>query len=657
MNHISRILKSIFFFFFLCSLTANAQVRFARLFSDHAVLQRQKPLPVWGWAKPNEKIKITIGNQSLQTKTDKSGKWSVTFQPFEAGGPYQITATAKSGTATATDLLFGEVWLCSGQSNMEFKVSEAFHFDQEKKDADYPQIRHFKIAHEVTLEPVEELNNGEWILSSEKTVGDFTAVGFFFARELYQKLNVPIGLVNSSWGGSQIEGWISKEAMETNSELRNYAQSLPKTWEEADVIMGTKLRKRLFGKDFTPDVAFEKTYLTGKADFSPWQKTNNPVGQWDWKGLMGFRGQGYIGTNIEIDTKDVNVTSELYLPVNDSETEVYLNGKIIASGIEKGNRKINLPANTFHTGSNQLVVKSGNQVAQNWYGPGWMGSRNDLKLTINGNTNSLGNDWYLMPAFSQKHQFAHLMNNVGTTIYNAMIVPIIPFAMRGTLWYQGESNAGRAFQYRQSFPLMINDWRKLWQDNFSFYWVQLASFGAENNSTTGSDWAELREAQDMTLSLPNTGMAVTIDVGNPNDIHPKNKQDVAHRLATQALKKDYGLDIPYASPQYDQVKFENGKAIVTFKFAANGLEVRKDKYGYLKGFEIAGSDKVFHFAKAEIKDNQVLVYSNEVSSPVAVRYAWSNAPEEANLFSKDGFPASGFRTDNWPGVTDSRKFE
>ena len=261
-----------------------------------------------------------------------------------------------------------------------------------------------------------------------------------------------------------------------------------------------------------------------------------------------------------------------------------------------------------------------------------------------------------MPSFAEKHEYAHLMNNVGTSIYNAMIVPLIPFAIRGSLWYQGESNAGRAYQYRQSFPLMINDWRKLWNDQFSFYWVQLSSYGPYNDSNKGSGWAELREAQDMTLSLPKTGMAVTTDVGNPKDIHPTNKQDVAHRLAVNALKFDYGQDIVYSSPLYDHVSFDGNKAIISFKHAEGGLIV-KDKFGYLKGFEIAGDDKVFYYAKAEIVGNQVVVSHPKVATPVSVRYAWADSPEDANLYNAAGFPASGFRTDTWPGITSKSKFE
>lgn len=636
---------------------AFAQVKFARLFSDHVVLQRQKPIPVWGWAKPGEKVKVSLAGQSLEAKADASGKWLIRFKPLEAGGPHTLSATAKSGHATATDVLIGEVWLCSGQSNMEWPVSAAKNYEEERKNADFPQIRHYRVDHVVTLQPEQDLNAGEWKVANADNVGGFTAIGFFFARELYQKLHVPIGLLHSSWGGSQIEGWISKEAMLSNDELRSYAQNLPKTWEEADLVMDKKLKKQLFkNASYDPSREDEQKYLSAHVDLSNWQKTADPVGQWDWKGLMGFRGKGYMAKEIAIPSDLVSKSTTLSLAENDGPVEVYINGNLVHEGTAKGPRKIELPANTWKDGQNILVIKTGNMVGASWFGPGMMGSANDLYVAEGNRKISLAKDWNLMPAFAEKHEYAHLMNNVGTTIYNAMIEPLLPFALRGTLWYQGESNAGRAYQYRQSFPLMINDWRKRWNDEFSFYWVQLSSFGTDRDSNKGSNWAELREAQNMTLSLPKTGMAVSTDVGNPNDIHPTNKQDVAHRLATHALKNDYGQQIPYASPLYDQMRVEGKNAVISFRHAENGLMI-KDRYGYLKGFEIAGEDKVFHYAKAEIQGKTVVVSSDKVSKPVAVRYAWSDAPEDANLYSTDGFPASAFRTDTWPGNTVNARFE
>ncbi|MCF0040917.1 sialate O-acetylesterase [Dyadobacter fanqingshengii] len=645
------------FLFLLLNTSVFAQVKLARLFSDHVVLQRQKPIPVWGWAKAGEKVKVTLAQQTVQTKADASGKWIVKFNPMEAGGPHTLNVSAKSGQASVNDILIGEVWLCSGQSNMEWSVASAKDFEIEKQNANFPQIRHFKVEHNVTLQPEMDLTAGEWKIASSETVGGFSAVGFFFARELYQKLNIPIGLLHSSWGGSQVEGWISKEGMLSDDELKSYAQNLPKTWQEADIVMDAKLRKALFKSDsYTPTPEDEKKYVSGNADFSTWLKTADPVGQWDWKGLMGYRGKGYMAKEVAIPADLIGKETILSLAENDSPNKIYINGKLIGETAAKGVRKVKIPANSWKQGKNQLVIDHGNMVATPWFGPGMMGNAGNIYVEDGAAKISLAKDWLLMPSFAEKHEYAHLMNNVGTSIYNAMIVPLLPFAIRGSLWYQGEANTGRAYQYRKSFPLLINDWRRLWNDEFSFYWVQLSSYGKDESSNKGSNWAELREAQNMTLSLPKTGMAVTTDVGNPDNIHPTNKQDVAHRLATQALKNDYGQNIPYSSPLYNKVQFSDGKAIVSFKHAENGLTV-KDRYGYLKGFEIAGEDKVFYYAKAEIKGNTVEVSHPKVTKPASVRYAWSDAPEEANLFSTDGFPASSFRTDDWPGISIKGKFQ
>jgi sialate O-acetylesterase len=643
--------------FLLITHWGFGQLKFARVFSDHVVLQRQKPIPVWGWAKPNEKVVVTLGKQTINTQSDATGKWQVTFGALEASNTaYTMVAKTATNVMTITDILMGDVWLCSGQSNMEWTVAQANNYQMEKKNANFPQIRHFKVEHEVTMTPEIDLKAGEWKMASEETVGEFTAIGFFFAREIYQKMNIPIGILHSSWGGSQVEGWISKEGMLSNNELKNYAQNLPNNWEDADKFHDQKLQKQLFGIVKNPTMEDEKKYLEANYDFSKWHHGGSPMGQWDWKGIWAFRGQGYMARKVEIPADMVNQNATLSLAENDSFNEIYINGKLVSAGIIKGVRKITVPSNVLTVGTNHIMVKFGKSISLPWYGLGLQGSENDLFISTEKQKISLTNDWKLMPSFAEKHEYAHLSNNIGTTIYNAMIAPLVPFSISGALWYQGESNAGRAYQYRQSFPLMIEDWRKKWNDVFPFYFVQLATFGPYQNSNQGSDWSELREAQTMTLNLPKTGMAVTTDVGNSNDIHPTNKQDVAHRLAANALKFNYNQDVTYSSPMYESVKLEDGKATISFKLTGKGLEIR-DKFGYLKGFEIAGEDKVFYYAKAELVDNKVVVYHPKGLKPTSVRYAWANSPLDANLFNTEGFPVCPFRTDDWTGVTAGKKFE
>ena len=648
--------KTFILLFLLISQLTFAQLKVARLFSDHVVLQRQKPIPVWGWAKAKDKITVTLAGQTQMAITDANGKWQVRFNPLEAGGPFMMSVSDKTNSLRINDILIGEVWLCSGQSNMEFMVKQADNFKVEKKNANFPQIRHFFVEHEVTMTPETDLKTGEWKVASEETVGDFTAVGFFFAREIYQKLNIPVGLLHSSWGGSQIEGWISKEGMVSNDEFKNYAQNLPNNWMDADVIQDKKLRKQLFGNDFMPTVEDEKKYVSANYDFSKWHNGDSPLGQWDWKGIWAFRGTSFMARNVEISSEMANQLTTLGLGIQDAQNEIYINGKLVAEGILKGVRKIVIPANTWKVGTNSLMVKFGKMIDPAWYGSGLMGTNEDLFVSANKEKVSLTNGWKLMPSFVDKHEYVHSSNNVGTSIYNGMIAPLVPFAVRGALWYQGETNAGRAYQYRQSFPLMINDWRKKWDDDFSFYFVQLANYGGYQNSNQGSNWAELREAQTMTLSLPKTGMAVITDIGNPNDIHPTNKQDVGHRLALNALKKDYGQEIVFSSPMYDNVAFGGNNATISFRYVGGGL-MAKDKFGYLKGFEIAGEDKVFYYAKAEIVGDKVVVTHPKNQKPIAVRYAWADSPMDANLFNAEGLPACPFRTDDWEGNTRKAKFE
>lgn len=652
--------QALLFLSMLLSASVFAQLKLARLFSDHVVLQRQKPVPVWGWAAPDEKVTVAFAGQTQTTRANSTGKWQVKFAALEAGGPYKMVATAKSGSVTADDILVGEVWLCSGQSNMEWTANKANNFAEEKKDADYPQIRHFFVSHDVTIQPQTDLSTGEWKICSPQTFGDFTAIGFFFARELYQKLKIPIGLLHASWGGSQIEGWISKEAMEASDEFKTYAQDLPKDWNKADARLEASIKEKILG-DANAKVTKEdeKKYLLPEYDFGKWHPAGTILSQWDWQGIWAWRGNGYMARTLEIPVEMVNQFTTLGLAECFSYNEVYINGKMVWAGTLKGPRKITLPSNTWKSGKNSLMVKMNKVIEPAWYGLGLTGSPNDLFVSSNSTDQKINispSDWKLVPAFAEEHSFAHLSNNAGTFIYNGMIAPLVPFSIRGALWYQGESNAGRAWQYRKAFPLMIEDWRKKWNDTFDFYFVQLANYGPYQNSNEGSSWAELREAQTMTLSLPKTGMAVITDIGNPKDIHPTNKQDVGKRLAANALKLSYQQNIVYAGPMYQSVVFDQEKAIVSFTNTGSGL-VAKDKFGYVKGFEIAGEDKVFYYAKAEILGDKVIVYHPKGMKPASVRFAWADSPDEANLFNKEGFPASSFRTDSWKGVTEGVKFK
>lgn len=451
-----------------------AEVWVPSVIGDNMVLQQGVKVPVWGKATPEEGVAVTLAEQSASAVADEAGQWTVQLGPFEAGGPHKMTITGKN-TLTFSNILVGEVWVCSGQSNMQWAVAVSKDAEQEIAAADYPSIRLFQAERNPADQPRDNVN-GRWVACSPETVPGFSAVGYFFGRQLHRELEVPIGLINSSWGGTAAEWWTSRPALETDPELRPIL-------ERAD--------------------------------------------------------------------------------------------KAEAQGSAEAHRR-----------------------------PG--------------------------------------------ALYNGMIAPLIPFAIRGVIWYQGESNAGRGYQYRKLFPIMIRDWRTNWgQGDFPFLFVQLGNYQQTPEQPGESAWAELREAQLMTLSLPNTGMATTIDIGEADDIHPKNKQDVGKRLALAALNIAYDRDVVYSGPIYESMEIEEDTIRLHFKHVGGGLVA---KGGDLKGFAIAGADRKFVWADAEIDGDTVVVRSDQVKEPVAVRYAWADNPE-CNLYNEAGLPASPFRTDNWPGVT------
>lgn len=483
-----------------CAANALADVSVPNIFGDHMVLQQKQKNKVWGIADADEKITVKIGDQSHTATADAGGMWSVMLDELPAGGPHTLTVTG-SNEITISDVLVGEVWICSGQSNMAWRVNNATDPDLEKLTAKHPTIRMINFPQVGTQEPVWEHKNANWMVCTPDSVGSFSAVGYFFGRQLNESLDVPVGLINNAWGGSACEAWIARETLEREG---IYTAMLER---------GDK-------------AAADLKELEGKADLD-----------------------------------------------------------------DNGKKRLQA-----------------------------------LKRTVNGNQR---------PA----------------NIYNGVLKSHLGYGIRGSIWYQGESNAGRAYQYRELFPLMIKSWRDEWaQGDFPFYWVQLADYQAETPEPGESNWAELREAQTMTMTkLPHTGEAVIIDIGEGKDIHPKNKVDVGRRLARLALANEYGMDIASRSPIYKSMESKGNSIVLTFDHIDNGW--RPFDTAAPVGFAIAGDDKKFVWADAKIeKDGSVTVSSNLVEKPVAVRYAWANNPV-CNMFDGAGLPLTPFRTDDWPGVT------
>jgi len=653
-----RLLISTLFLSCIC-LQGKAQLNTSKLFGDHMVLQRNQEVPVWGQAAKKAKVTLEINGQLISTRADDNGNWKTALKPMPAGGPYVMKISSGKELLTYADAMIGEVWICSGQSNMEFQLKNALGYKFEQKNSQGKQIRQFKVPDKMSLQPETTLSGGEWIRADTNTVGDFTAVGYFFAEQLSKRLNVTVGLINSSWGGTLAEDWISREAMLNSPELGAAAKALPDTWDGVKDRLDRQLKDYAYNKkpvvNYTPDELASQP----SSFFNDWQRGSAP-GQWEWMGkLYSYNGQGYMQRTIKLDSGYTGRRSVLSLGQTDAALALYVNGKLIKNGSLSGNYQIDLPPGTWKAGENSLLIDlMSGQKNPSWYGIGINGLPNDLYIRLSDTTITLAdNNWRIMPDLGKPYHFDYLPNNTASTLYNSMINPLVRCAIAGVIWYQGESNSDKAFQYRTTFPLLITDWRSRWKRDFPFLFVQLASFGATQNSNTGSNWAELREAQTMSLQLPNTGMVVTTDIGDAFNVHPRDKADVGFRLVNKALTMVYHQPGFAESPLFNSVDFSGGYAVVNFKNAANGLMV-KDKYGYIKGFELAGADHKFYYAQASVVDgNQVKVWCSQVSQPMAVRYAWADAPVDANLYNTEGFPVSPFRSDNWTGTTDDKKFE
>lgn len=642
-----KYLALLFLSFNFCAI---ANVKLPLVFNDGMVLQRDQLIPVWGWADVNEEIEIRFNKQIVNTKADKDGKWKVNLKAQKAGGPFELIVKGKN-TIAIKDVLIGEVWVCSGQSNMEFTVSQAMNFTKEIKDADFPIIRQFLVQKDMSSTPKSDLKAGKWEMCNGSTVGGFTAVGYFFAKKLYAELKVPIGIINTSWGGTCVETWTSREAFESSEEFKEMISKVPNI--QIDSLLVTQKNKliakieQIQGSKIVTDDAFFKNFAFNDGN---WPMMNVP-GLWENQQLPNLDGVVWFRKSVEISKENAGKAGTLELSKIDDQDVSYINGvEIGTTNNYNENRVYTIPAGVLKEGTNVISVK----VIDYSGGGGIYGEASNLKLTVQNTVIPLAGQW----KFNVVNIKSELSpNQYPSLLFNAMVNPLIPYAIKGVLWYQGEANASRAEQYKKAFPLMINDWRQKWhQGDFPFYFVQLSTFDEfGGNSNKGSMWAELREAQTKTLKLPNTGMAVTTDIGNAKDIHPTNKQDVGKRLAAIALNNTYKKNIVFSGPTYKTQEIKGNQIILTFDNIGSGLYT-SDKNGILRGFEIAGTDKVFHSAKAIIKNNKVILSTEKVQNPVAVRYGWADDDTEINLFNNEKFPASPFRTDEWNMITAGVKY-
>ena len=628
-----------------------ANIKLPYIFTNNMVLQRDVKVPVWGWADKGERVKITFAGKKYSAKSGDDGKWLVYLDPLAVGGPYEMVIKGKN-EITLRNILMGEVWICSGQSNMEMPLAGWGNIKNSAKeiaDANYPNIRLFTVIKKIGEKPITELEQTEWKVCSPATIPEFSAVGYFFGRNLNKELNIPIGLINTSWGGTIAETWISAGAANTIDDFKEPLKQLTNlNWDklkaEADakgIIWNDNIEKN--------DAGVLNKWFEPVTDDSQWKVMNLPQ-LWENAGLANFDGVVWFRKEIVLSEAEAKAGITLNLAQIDDIDISYINGKQIGTTSNYSQkRNYAVGSSKLKAGKNIIAIK----VIDTGGGGGIFGEPQDLSYSSTIGTTSLAGDWKYNIGINAgpKPDVTTGPNSFPTLLFNGMIYPMLPLAVRGAIWYQGESNASRAYQYQTLFPALINDWRKQFANpNMPFYFVQLANFMETNSQPVESEWAELREAQSKTLSLPNTGMAVIIDIGEAKDIHPKNKQDVGYRLSLPALNNLYNKTIEYSGPVYKSQSVEGNKIRLKFDHIGKGL-VTKDKYGYLKGFSIATADKKIVWAKAYIDGNDVIVYADQVTQPVAVRYAWANNPDDASLFNQEGLPASPFRTDDWKGIT------
>ena len=631
----------------LGTTSLTAAIRLPKIFSDNMVLQRDVPLKIWGWADKNASVSLIFNGQTIKTKANRKGVWSASLRPMIHGGPFEMKISDRTGSLLLTNILIGDVWLGSGQSNMEWVVKNSNQAKEEIAAGNYDKLRLFTVDKAMGYTPQGDVSGTPWKVCSSSTVGDFSAVAYFFGRKLLKELDVPIGLINSSWGGTNIETWISWDIMSLEEQYRNVDLKEHDQAAKESQIRAEKYKLALKDDQGLSEKWYDVSYVP-----QAWKKMNVPQ---EWRdtefgksdGIVWFRKEFELPADVE------NQKALIGLGPIDDWDNTYVNGTLIGSSTEYNkDRQYAIQAGVLKAGKNLIVVK----VTDTGGGGGLFGRKDQLFVEVDGKRYPLEGTWdykssVLTTDFGIKETGP---NSFPSQLYNAMIAPLTPFAIKGVIWYQGEANVTRAYKYQTQFPALIKNWRSNWGYDFPFFWVQLANFLEISEQPAESEWAELREAQNMALKLPHTGQAVVIDIGEAKDIHPRNKQDVGLRLALAALKVAYAKDLVYSGPVYKSFSREGNTIRLSFSDVGSGLAAKGDKYGYLKGFAIAGADRKFVWAKAYIEDDEVVVQSDLVKEPVSVRYAWSNNPDDANLFNREGLPASPFRTDNWPGITEGK---
>jgi len=622
----------------------NAQVRLPRLVRDSMILQRDTKINIWGWAAKNEKINIKFNNKSYKTTTGSDGKWLIQLPSMKAGGPYTMDITG-SNKISLKEILIGDVWICSGQSNMVHQMNiHDVTYARDIAEANNSQIRHFWIPTLTNLQgPQDDLPTGYWKSAIGDDVRPFSAVAYFFARKIYEKYHVPIGLINASVGGTPIEAWTSEEG------LKDFSAMQATILKNKDTAYVNGTNRAAFSNATRPQpndlgMLGEKKWFDVSYVPKGWKTINIP-GYWEDQGLKDLNGVVWYRKEIDIPAAMTSKPARVFLGRIVDADVLYINGKQVgATTYMYPQRRYNVPPDVLKAGKNIFVVKVTNNAGKGGFVPD-----KPYCIFAGNDTIDLKGYWQYKVGEAYKPQTAGggggiSAQNQPTGLYNSMIAPLINYSAKGFLWYQGEANTNRAEEYAKLQPAQIIDWRNKWkQGDLPFLYVQLPGFMDYNYLPSESQWAGLRESQLRSLSVPNTAMVVAIDLGEWNDIHPDNKKTVGERLALAAEKLAYGENIVYSGPIYESSKVEGNKITISFGSVGSGLIANDGEE--LSEFAIAGADKKFVWAKAKIEGDKIIVWNDSVVSPMYVRYAWADDPVNPNLFNKEGLPASPFRTD------------
>jgi sialate O-acetylesterase len=605
------------------------------------VLQRAMKVPLWGTSLPGALILAEVAGMKSSAKADEQGRWRIMLHEMQAGGPYELKLSG-DGELTLTDVMVGDVWLASGQSNMGWTLRNSQNAEEEIADANYENMRLFTVPRSISRIQKADLEAGEWARCSPENAADFSAVAYYFGKRLHQEKNVPIGLINCSWGGTPAEAWTSNAMLKALPDFREWVEQVEDNTDNWDQDVAANNERSMKKRELLDHSMAGLKREVHKYNFNDGDWKLMVVPDWD----EDIEGIVWLRKRVDVPKEYTDQKLVLDLGRIHRHVTVYFNGQELGTQTHPKYTVMDIPSDLVRKGENRVVLR----IYHDWSKPNMEGPRDRMKIrTASGVViDDLSGTWRYkedleppLPEVKNYYQWP-------TVLFNGMLAPIIPYGIKGAIWYQGESNAGRAFQYRELFRSMINDWRIRWgQGYFPFLFVQLANYMDPEDEPVDDAWAELREAQMMALGLPRTGMAVTIDIGETFDIHPRNKKDVGDRLALAARHLAYGEDIEFSGPLFRSMHINGNEIELLFDHIGLGLEARD---GALTGFAIAGEDRKFYWAKAQIAGGKIIVSSDKVPAPVAVRYGWASNPV-CNLYNKNGLPASPFRTDDWPGLT------